>query len=110
MKVTVQKMKDAMMLYINNEFSSKFSDFRKWAIPLAGMGLVNAYVEPLLDKYGEFAISMGYMTEDGLIDVDATFDTLLSIAKEQGDIVQYIPMLGDVTFSFKDIQKLRSMM
>lgn len=110
MKVTVQRLKECLLMYVDDEFASKFSDARKWAISLGGAGLVNAYVDNLLQQYGKFAVSMGYMTEDGLIEVDNVFDALLSVAKKQGEIVQYIPMLKDVTFSFKDIQKIRSYM
>lgn len=110
MKVTVQRFKEGLLKYVDKEFASKFSDFRKWIIPFAGAGLVNAYVDPILEQYSEFAIAMGYMTEDGLIEVDNVFDKLFEIAKQQGEVVQYIPMLKDVTFTCNDIKTIRSLM
>lgn len=46
------------------------------------------------------------MDENGLICIDTVYRKFKDTAEEYGDVIQKMPLLGEVTFTSKDIDKL----
>lgn len=108
MKVTIDQLKQGIGRYIDAEFTSKLQGFRKWIIPLGAAAIVNSKIDSLLtEKNYEMLHSTGYISEDGMVDIDRLFMDLSRVAREQGSVTENIPMIGDVTFSEADIASLR---
>lgn len=110
MRATVDQFKNGIAKYIDNEITAKVNGFGKWLIPLAGASIINCKVEPMIKDNHELLMHMGYMTEDGLIDIDKVYGDVKHIAREKGSIVQHLPLIGDVTFTEADIDMLRRYM
>lgn len=108
MMVTIEQVKDGIGRYIDAEFTARLQGFRKWIIPLGAAALVNQKLDAMLSGEGaEMVKSLGYMTEDRMIDIDRLYADMLSIARSKGSITEHFPILGDVTFSEADIESLR---
>lgn len=108
MKVTIDQIKQGIGRYIDAEFTSKLQGFRKWIIPLSAMAVVNSRIDAMLTQENyPILIDSGYISEDGLVDIDRLFADLTEVARAQGTVTENIPMIGDVTFSEADIASLR---
>lgn len=108
MKVTLNQIKQGFARYIDAEFTSKLQGFKKWVVPLGAVAIITSKLDSLMTESNiEMLKSIGYVSEDGLFDVDKIFSDFIAIARAQGSVTENLPMLGDVTFSEKDIEALR---
>ena len=107
MYVTIEQMMEGITKYGNSEFVSKVSGLRKWAVAIA--------LPPIAMKAGSIAmdnkdmlVRAGYMTEDGMVDIDTIASKAKEVARTTGSVTENLPMLGDVTFTIDDIEALRN--
>lgn len=108
MKVTADQIKMAVVRYIDSEIANRLEGWRKWAVPVGAAALVNNKIDALgSGRNADMLMSLGYMTEDGLYDIDKIYEDFLSIAREKGSITETLPLIGAVTFSAQDIEILR---
>lgn len=108
MKVTLNQIKQGLARYIDAEFTSKLQGFKKWIVPLGAVAVISSKLDSLVTESNiEMLKSIGYVSEDGLFDMDKIYSDFISIARAQGSVTENLPMLGDVTFSERDIDALR---
>lgn len=106
MVVTVDQMHDGMARYVDRELADKSNGLMKWGVALVGMNAVEMACKAMRDNC-KMLHSLGYMTEDGLVELDKIYEELSAIAKEKGEVVQHLPVVGDVRFSASDIDSMR---
>jgi hypothetical protein len=107
MKVTIEQMKEGLARYIDAEFTSRLQGFSKWVVPIASTAIINKKADSLLSENKEILMSLGYMTPDGMIDIDKISNDLIAVANSTGPVTEHFPILGDVTFSASDIESLK---
>ena len=56
----------------------------------------------------DMLVKAGYMTEDGMVDIDTIASKAKEVARTTGSVTENLPMLGDVTFTIDDIEALRN--
>lgn len=93
-------------MYIDREIANKTDGLSKWAVSLLGVALARKSSE-LIAKYRRQLNLLGYMSEDGMIDDDLLFPDLLNVARDKGDVLQTIPVIGTLQFSQTDVDALR---
>lgn len=107
MKVNIGQVKNGFSKYLDSEFVQKLEGLKKWAVLAASSVLVQK-----VDNASEVIINnniikaFDIVNEDGLIDIDALKQAFDSAADKTGSVVQQVPLLGPVTFTKADIQKL----
>lgn len=106
MKVTQQQLLEGLARYIDGEFVGKLQGLRKWAVALASAPLV-LEAGNMIERNRAMLASAGYLTEDGMVDLDRLFGDAMAIAQRTGSVTEHIPMVGDVTFTASDIEALR---
>lgn len=109
MMVTVDQVKQGIARYIDAEFTSRLQGVKKWLVPIAAAAVVNAKIDSLASAGRPMLIAAGYMSEDGMIDIDRVYSDVVEVARKQGAVTENLPILGDVTFSESDINSLRRM-
>lgn len=107
MQVTQQQLMEGLARYVDGEFVGKMQGLRKWAVALASAPLV-LEAGNQIEKNKAMLVSAGYLTEDGMVDVDRLYSDAMAIAQKTGSVTEHIPMVGDVTFSASDIEALRN--
>ncbi len=105
MKITVDRAKSALMEYISDEFCNRLYDYRKWLVPVF-IGSYMPKIDKMIEENKEGLVSLGFMDENGLICIDTVYRKFKDTAEEYGDVIQKMPLLGEVTFTSKDIDKL----
>ena len=102
--VTLEHLIDALEVYVNEEITNRVAGLRKWAVWAMARPLINEYAvrcKPILQQ-------LGYLQEDGMVDSDQLLKVLEDAARKQGAVTEHIPLLNaDITFSEKDVEKLR---
>lgn len=107
MAVTIEQVIQGVQLYGEQEFVAKVSGLKKWAIALSIVPL-SLQVRDMLEKNRDMLVKAGYMTEDGMIDIDLIADRALAIARSTGSVKEHLPLLGDTVFSEQDILTLKN--
>lgn len=105
MKITIDRAKSALMEYISDEFCNRLYDYRKWLVPVF-IGSYMPKIDKMIEENKEGLVSLGFMDENGLICIDTVYRRFKDTAEEYGDVIQKMPLLGEVTFTSKDIDKL----
>ena len=105
MKITIDKAKSALMEYVSDEFCNRLYDYRKWLVPVF-IGSYMPKIDKMIEENKEGLVSLGFMDENGLICIDTVYKKFKDTAEEYGDVIQKMPLLGEVTFTSKDIDKL----
>lgn len=105
MKITIDRAKSALMEYISDEFCNRLYDYRKWLVPVF-IGSYMPKIDKMIEENREGLVSLGFMDENGLICIDTVYRKFKDTAEEYGDVIQKMPLLGEVTFTSKDIDKL----
>ena len=107
MFVSMEQVVNGFAKYINAEFVENVDGLKKWAVIGAAslaVGKVNAIGETI--QKSKIAKTMGIMDESGRVDIDSLKEHMTFVADSTGPVVQNIPLLGPVTFTKDDIQKL----
>lgn len=105
MKITIDRAKSALMEYVSDEFCNRLYDYRKWLVPVF-IGSYMPKIDKMIEENKEGLVSLGFMDENGLICIDTVYKKFKDTAEEYGDVIQKMPLLGEVTFTSKDIDKL----
>ena len=105
MKITIDRAKSALMEYVSDEFCNRLYDYRKWLVPVF-IGSYMPRIDKMIEENKEGLVSLGFMDENGLICIDTVYKKFKDTAEEYGDVIQKMPLLGEVTFTSKDIDKL----
>ena len=105
MKITSDRAKSALMEYVSDEFCNRLYDYRKWLVPVF-IGSYMPKIDKMIEENKEGLVSLGFMDENGLICIDTVYKKFKDTAEEYGDVIQKMPLLGEVTFTSKDIDKL----
>jgi len=100
---TKQQAKEGFAKYLDGEIIGKTPGLRKWALAAAIAPLL-ARLDGLLDSPA--LAEMGYVTQDGMFDEDKARQDFARIAAERGSVTEHLPLVGDVTFSAEDVEKL----
>lgn len=103
--VTKEQLKTGLASYIENEFVSKMSGLKKWGFALISVPMINS-IDAYIEQYHDAFMAAGFMTKDGMIDIDKIYERARKIANSTGDVIQNIPMIGDVKFSVSDVEML----
>lgn len=105
MTISLTKFEEGLFKYIDTEICPKLSDWRKWAFPF----LIGTTVPVIEDYYNKFLPQLKQMQivdESNMIDLDKLYENLHTVADRNGEIIQQIPMLGEVRFSSRDVDSL----
>lgn len=102
--VTINQVKDGLVLYIDKEIVEKVSGLAKWGLAFASAAIVSNLN---MDKYVEMGKSLGYVTKDSMVDIDKLYADFIKIVRSKGSVTQHFPMIGDVTFSENDVDLLK---
>lgn len=98
-----------LIQYADNEVMSKLPMSGKWiagtAISLATNKTANI-INALRDN--TIVNMLGLIDEENNIDVDALINAMKSAADKYGKLTVNIPMMGSMTFSSSDIDRLRT--
>lgn len=101
----LKDLENGIFDYINVEFCPKLTDWRKWGVPLA-MGFITPYIEKKYLSYLDTLKTINLVNDEGDIDIDTLYTKTSEIAKKTGCMNCSIPILGEVTFSSEDVDKL----
>lgn len=93
--------------YMDAEIASRLNGLSKWAVPVLGAALINSKIDALLSENAEALMSLGYMTDDGMIEIDKLYKDVKQVARDKGSVTEHLPMVGDVTFCEEDVDALR---
>lgn len=108
MMVTVNQIRDGITLYIEKELVAKVSGLAKWGFAFVGNQLVNTIDIPKYLTMLSVGNNTSYMTSDSLVDIDKLYADFIKVVREQGSVIQHFPVIGDVTFSERDVDLLKS--
>ena len=87
------------------ELISKISGVSKWLVAL-GLSAYIPQIHKMLDDNHNMLVNAGYMHEDGMICIDKVYNDIMQIARKTGSVTQYVPLVGDVTFSETDLTSM----
>lgn len=105
MTVTMDQLVSGMSKYADQEIIAKVSGVRKWLVALATPAVMMSVSDMIL-KNKDTLVKAGYMTEDGMVDIERLYTDVSGIARKTGSVTEHLPVLGDVTFSEQDIERL----
>lgn len=103
--VTKEQFISGIQKYIDMELISKISGVSKWLVAL-GLSAYIPQIHKMLDDNHNMLVNAGYMQEDGMICIDKVYNDIMQIARKTGSVTQYIPLVGDVTFSETDLTSM----
>lgn len=106
MMVTFEQVQQGLLQYINDEILNKASGLPKW-----GIGIMKTKAVVMLAEKARSSMdalkSIGYASEDGMIDIDRIYSDAKAMVQEVGPVVQHFPVIGDIRFTEADIDSLR---
>lgn len=103
--ISVTTLKSAVAAYIDAEVISHLQDWRKWVLGI-GSGVYLARVDALIEQHRPMLTELGYLTEDGEVDIDKAYKDFRAQADKRGEIKMTLPLLGEVRAGVADIDKL----
>lgn len=103
--ITVEQLKKGLAAYVDSEFTAKLPGLKKWGVALVATPMI-ATIDNQILRYHDMLKASGYITDDMMVDIDKLHEDAASIADKTGSVTQHIPVIGDVTFSKSDIDKL----
>lgn len=109
MNYSVDQVVKGISNYADNEVMGKLPTSGKWILgTVITLAINNAYniVDSL--QHNPIMQMIGAIDEDGLINVDEIINAMREAADRYGNVVVNVPMLGSMTFSSADVERLRS--
>lgn len=103
--VTINQIKEGVALYVEKELVSKLNGLIKWGFAFASSQIISSLD---ISKYVEIGKNMGYIMQDSMVDIERLYADFVKVVREQGSVVQHFPVIGDVTFTERDVDLLRS--
>lgn len=107
--VTLEKAKEGMAVYVDKEIVSKIPGVKKWMVALSIPTIILA-VEEMICSNKAILVKAGYITEDNMVDIDRIHSELKAIASRTGTVTEHFPIIGDVIFSDRDVDALKTYM
>ncbi len=105
--VTLAQFKRGMERYAEEEIMNKMAGVRKWLIALSIPPVIES-VCSMMECNKDMLLKAGYISEDGMIDIDHLHSEAKRIAEKTGSVTEHLPVIGDVKFSSADIDLLRN--
>ena len=105
--VTLEQMQTGLAGYVEKELVSKVPGVRKWVLALVATPVI-LQSGAMIGENKEMLVKAGYMTEDGMIDIDRIHSELKEVARKTGPVTQSFPVIGTFTFTEADIDTLRT--
>lgn len=105
--VTLERTKEGIASYIDREIIAKIQGAKKWMVALAVPSII-VCIDEMVEKNRSILIKSGYLTEDGMVDIEKIYGELRLIASKTGTVTEHFPLIGDVMFSINDIDCLHS--
>jgi hypothetical protein len=106
--ITHEQLRLALTRYIDAEFVQKVPGLKKWLVVLAVPEILSTF-DKMMEENKEMLIARSYMHPNGMIDIDRVYQEIRQIAHETGEVIEHLPLFGDVKFSVEDIDKLHRM-
>ena len=103
--VTQEQFINGIIRYTDAEIVSKISGLSKWMVSI-GIGAYVAKIPDMIAKNRDMLISAEYIHQDGMICIDKLYGDLMNTVRKTGNVTQYIPLAGDMTFSENDVSTL----
>ena len=105
--VEMRSVRDGIVAYANERVLPKLTPGRQF-VAGAAVGLVAARWEALMHDLinNDMVKASGLVAENGMVDVDALYDVLLTQMRKQGSLLIDIPMIGHMTFDESDLSEL----
>lgn len=107
--ITMEQARMGFCKYAECELAKKKSGLNKWNAAFLAVPLSMMLQEKLLANR-DIAQKAGYMSEDGLIDIDKVYNEYHDVALRMGPTVHYLPLFGDVQFTADDVTSLYNYM
>lgn len=109
MNYSTEQVVRGLISYADNEVMAKLPVSGKWIMGTA-VGLAANKTSNIIDtlKNNTVVNMLGIMDENGNMDVDALINAMREAADKYGKLTVQVPMIGSLTFSSADIDKLRS--
>lgn len=111
MNYSANQVITGLINYADHEVMNKLPVTGKWVVGTAitlGSNKVNNIIEVL--KENTIVNMLGVIDEEGNIDVDAIITALKDSAEKYGNVTVEVPMVGRLTFSSTDVERLKSYM
>lgn len=109
MNYNTEQIVKGIMRYADSEVMEK--------LPTSGQWIVGTFINLASDKVSNVAESLtenpivkmlDIVDEDGLVDVDTLTEAIKSSADRYGKVTIEVPLVGKLTFSASDIDRLRT--
>lgn len=109
MNYTVDQVMTGIINYADSEIMGKLPTSGKWIMGTA-IGLATTKTNNIVDALRENAIAkmLGIIDDNGNVDVDALIGAMRQAADKYGKVSFDIPMIGTMTFSASDVDRLRT--
>lgn len=103
--ITVDQARLGFCKYAENELAKKRQGLNKWNAAWLAVPASMVLQKKLLEKQ-DIAKELGYMTEDGMIDIERVYREYHEVAERMGPTVHFLPLFGDVQFTAEDVTSL----
>lgn len=100
--ITIEKARLGICRYVEKELAEKETGLGRWNASFLAVPLSRMFQEKFLE-IRDIAQRYGYMTEDGLIDIDRLYKEYHEVASRMGATIHHLPLLGDVEFNAEDV-------
>ena len=109
MKVSVSQIERGLLQYIDEEFVQKMEGLTKWLI-IGAVEVGTAKAQHIANTivHHPMVKAVDLVDENGMIDLDMLYEAMMRAANKTGAVVQNFPLIGAVTFTHDDIEKLRN--
>lgn len=97
--ISQERAIEGLTEYFEKEIIAKIGGLRKWGLDAVKQDLVETYVCKHLD-------TLDYIRcrdENGMINAEKLISQLIVSAKKFGPAVEHFPIVGDITFTEKDL-------
>lgn len=100
--ITLNKLKESITSYADQEFTSKMQGFSAIAFGMGVAGYLKL-VDNWLIRNETMLVNMGVLSSDGLIDIDLAYELAKIEFTKKGEIIENLPIVGETKFTQKDL-------
>lgn len=105
MVITQERLLDGFAKYAENDFINKIAGPMKWVIAVSISFILSEGLK-MIEENKEMLTKMGYLNEDGTIEIDRVYNDFKSVAEKYGNVIMPNRFLGDITFTKSDIDDI----
>lgn len=103
--VNKDQIQNGILKYVDEELVKNNAGLGRWIIPVILPYKIGEYLS-MLDTQKDALIKMGYMHDDGMIEIERIYNDFRTVADKYGNVVVALPLIGSITFSRQDIDNL----